>query len=532
MSLNKAEDSLLKGTAVLATAHFISKFLGFIYKAFLSRVIGDVGLGLYDKAYPIYTMILTISITGVPVALSKLVSEKVAEGREDLADYIFKVALGFSMAFGLAATILVIVLAKPIARYLLDDIKVYYSILAIAPAIFIVAIMATYRGYFQGRKKMLPTAISQVTEQLTRMTVMILLAFYLLQYGIEFGAAGASSGAFFGAITGLIVMLVIYYRFQKRRNISASNLENKPPVKEILSRIFSLAVPITLGALILPVMRLIDASMITRRLRVAGYGLKEATGIFGHFGMAMTLTRFPMVVATALAVNLVPAISEAFALGNEKMAKRRIAKAFKVTIYVSLPASVGLFVLAGPLSQMIYAIPEVEIPLRYLALGVIAVSLQQITSSILQGFDKAVVSARNLFIGAFLNIVLNYTLTATELGIRGASIGTAAGFTLAAFLNMIAVFRVAKPDFDVPNLIYKPVFSVILMALGVVGAYKGLSMIIAINAVNTLLAVFVGMAIYGLALLLTGGVRREDLMIIPKIGVKLADLFERIGLIR
>ena len=527
------KDTLLKGTAILAGAAFISKFLGLIYKVVLSRTIGDLGLGLYEKVYPIYTMILTVAIVGIPVAISKLVSEKRAENKAGVGDYIFKTALKINFVFGLAAAVGLILLAKPIARYGLDDIDVYYSIIAIGPAVFIVSIMASYRGYFQGRRNMMPTAISQVVEQLIRMTTMILLAYFLLPYGVEFAAAGAASGALWGAIGGLIIILILYYRHQQNNKKNKVDNSELPRFKKVSKRIFSLAFPVTIGALILPLMRFIDASMITRRLKIAGFNHKIATSLYGQFnGMAMTLVRFPTVIATSLAVNLVPAISEAYTLNRDKLAKKRIYKAFKLALYFSLPAAMGLFILAKPLCIMIFANPKAAIPLRYVSLGVVAVSLQQMTASILQGFDRPKLPARNLFLGALLNAGLNYFLTAMPaLGIRGAALGTLAGFTLAALLNIISVFKITKPEFDYRELLFLPFVSGVLMSGFVLVTYHRLNKLVGL-VVSTLLAVLVGMMSYILLLLITGGLKEEDLRLIPKVGDKLADALAKLGLVR
>ncbi|MGM0368916.1 MAG: putative polysaccharide biosynthesis protein [Bacillota bacterium] len=528
------KDTLLKGTAILAGAALISKVLGLIHKVVLSRTIGDLGLGLYEKVYPIYTMILTVAIVGIPVAISKLVSEKRAEGKNGVADYIFKVALKINFIFGFLATVVLILLAKPIARYVLDDINVYYSIIAIAPAVFIVSIMASYRGYFQGRRNMMPTAISQVVEQLTRMATMIILSYLLLSYGIEYATAGAVSGALWGSIAGLIVIVIIYYRYQQN-NISAAELSaaEKPDFKKIMNRIFSLALPVTIGAIILPLMRSIDASMITRRLKVAGVEHDLATSLYGQFnGMAMTLVRFPTVIAASLAVNLVPAISEAYTLNKDKLAKSRIQKAFKLVIYASVPSSLGLFILAEPLCVMIFDNARAAISLRYVALGVVVVSLQQMTSSILQGFDKPKIPAKNLLWGAGLNVVLNYFLTAIPaLGIRGAAIGTVMGFTLAAVLNIISVFKVTKPQFDYKSLLLIPAVSGIIMTVIVHVVYYRLDKLVGIK-VSTLTAVLAGVISYGLLLLLTGGLKKDDLRLIPKVGEKLVYYLDKLGLVR
>jgi stage V sporulation protein B len=330
-------------------------------------------------------------------------------------------------------------------------------------------------------------------------------------------------------------MLVMYYRFQGRRSSLPSAQDAAlPEAKQVLKRIFNLALPVTIGALILPLMRIIDAAMITRRLEVAGFNLETATGLYGQFnGMAMTLVRFPTIIAASLAVNLVPLISEGHALARDKLLKRRIAQAFKLTLYVSIPAAAGLFVLAEPLCRVIFAEPTAAISLRYVAFGVVAVSLQQITASILQGFDRPKLAARNLFLGACVNALLNYTLTALPaLGIRGAALGTVTGFTLAAALNIINVFQITKPDFDYNSLLVKPLFSCGLMAGLVYFSYEELNRLFAWKVGSTLTAVLVGVISYGLLLLITGGLTSSDIKLIPTIGPRLAAVLKKWGLLR
>ncbi|WP_027339795.1 putative polysaccharide biosynthesis protein [Halonatronum saccharophilum] len=537
--MTKEKNTLLQGTMILTSAALISKFLGFFYKAILARLIGSEGLGIYEQAYPIYTMVLAISIAGIPVAISKLISAKRAEDKPYLADHIFRTTLKLSFSIGLIGSIGVGLLARFLALYIWQDISVYYSILAISPAIFIVSIMAAYRGYFQGCQKMEPTAISQVLEQFIRIVAMLILAYLLIPYGVEFGAAGAAAGAFFGSIGGLIVMLIIYRRFKRRSKALKEGAkrvdeEQLPDIKKVFREVSALAVPVTISAMILPLMRLIDSFMVANRLQVAGFSLGEARALFGQFsGMAMTLVRFPTVLAGSLAVSLVPAISEAASLGEDKLVRARIRKAIKLVLYITIPAFVGLFILAEPLTGVIFDHPEAAIPLRYLAVGVIAVSLQQVTSSILQGFGKAKLPARNLLIGVMVNVVLNYTLTANPiLGIRGAAIGTTTGFSLAAALNIINVFQITKPKFDNYNLLVKPIFSSLVMAFVVCLSYRGVLALLGIRSIATLVAVGIGMLAYGLALLSSGAIVEEDLRIVPKIGEKMANILAKLGFVR
>ncbi len=534
MSRKNKQDSLVRGTVILAAAMFTTKVLGSIYRIVISRTIGDFGFGIFDKVYPIYTMLLIIGITGIPVAISKLVAEKRVENKPQVADYIFKVALKVSFFLGLLGTGLLIVSARLIANYAVDAPETYYSILAVAPAIFVVFVMASYRGYFQGHRRMAPTAISQLVEQTIKVIATVGMIYLLLPYGDQFGAAGAISGTFFGAVGGLIVILVIYYRFQRNKTYDrVSNEVDLPSFRQTVRRIFALALPVTFGSLVLPLMRSVDAGLITRRLEVAGYTYQQATSIFGQFGYALTLFRFPTVVAASLAMNLVPNISEADTLENNQVLKKRIAKAFRLVLYATIPASVGLFILARPLCRLIFTNEQAGVPLRFLALGVIAVGIQQITTSILQGFNRPQLPARNLLIGVLLNAGLNYYLTAIpELGIRGAALGTISGFTLAAGLNLVSLGKIIKPQFDYLSLVGKPLFSGVGMGGLVYFAYHQTQRLFKWNLGSTLGAVLTGIISYTLILLLVGGIKKEDVEPIPKIGNKLAAILDNLGLVR
>lgn len=207
--------NFVRGAAILAAAGFISRFLGLFYRTVLSYSIGEEGLGLYQLAYPMYTFLLVFSLSGIPVALGKLVSEKLALGKGTDAYRIFQVAVRLSIVFGALSSLGLFLLAKPIVRVLHYDERVYYSILAIAPALFIVSVMAAYRGFFQGMQNMKPTAYSQVIEQVVRMATIGALAIILLPYGMEYAAAGATFSAVTGAIAGLVVMFIIYWRKKK-----------------------------------------------------------------------------------------------------------------------------------------------------------------------------------------------------------------------------------------------------------------------------------------------------------------------------
>lgn len=532
--------NFIKGAAILSAAGLIAKIMGFGYRVILSRVIGDTGLGLYQMAYPIYTILLVVSRSGIPVSLAKLISDKIARDQRKSAFKIFTVGRNLSLVVGFVFSLIMALLAGPIVNLLQWDPRAYYAVLALSPAIFFVSIMATFRGFFQGLQDMVPTALSQIIEQLVRMMTMIVLVLLLIPYGLEYAAAGATFGAVTGAIAGLLTLIYIYYRRQKDiwEYIQTGSVEDIDSLK-IIKQISSLAIPITFGALVLPLMNLVDAAIVPQRLQAAGYQIGQATDLFGRLsGMAMVLVNFPTIITISLAASLVPSISEAFALNNDVTIKRRTQSAIRLTLLIGLPSTLGLFVLAEPLTTVIFNNSAAAIPLRVVAWGVLFITLQQSSSAILQGLGKTGIPARNLFIGAVVNGIINFTLTANpEFGIKGAALGTVTGFAIAAILNLISVKIRTHFRIDARALIIKPAIAAGLMAIiaeqGFV-FFRDLMMGINFNyayTAGTFLAVFLAVIVYVFFLLLFRGIRYNELMMIPGIGPELARNLKKLGLV-
>lgn len=535
---DKKGASFLEGALILSTAGILAKVMGFGYRIILPRVLGEYGLGLYQMAYPIYTILLVVSRSGIPVSLAKMISDRIARKEEKSAFQIFKVGRKLSIIVGIFFSVLMAILTPFLIDLFSWDSEVLYAILALAPAIFFVSIMATYRGFFQGLQDMVPTACSQVVEQFVRMVTMISLVYLLIPYGAEIAAAGATFGAVTGSIVGLLLLFFIYYKRRESiwdfsRRGSAANFNFKGILKEMVS----LGLPVTFGALVLPLMNFVDAAIVPARLSLAGF--INPVELFSRLsGMAMVLVNFPAIITISLAASLVPAISEAFAQKNEKLITKRTETALRFTVLIGLPAAVGLFILAEPLTSVIFNSPQAAVPLRIVCWGVIFITLQQTTAAILQGLGETIIPARNLFFGAVINAVINYTLTSMPaFGIQGAALGTVVGFALAAFLNLYYVKKYSNFKINAQLLIFKPVFSVLGMSLVVWGGHKILHNVLSgfmgrlSYGVSTFLIVPVGALIYFVFLLLLKVVGYNDLKIIPKIGPSVAEFLKKMNLV-
>lgn len=527
------EQGFLKGAFILSLAGFVSKIMGALYRIPLARLIGGEGLGLYQMAYPIYTMILAVSTAGIPVAISILVAEKQARGDYRGGMRIFRIAVIMLAIIGALFTLLLYNNSYLLANKILNDKRAFYAIIAISPAIFITAINSAFRGFFQGNQTMVPTAVSQVIEQFARVTTVLIAAYMLLPYGVEFSAAGATFGAVIGSVFALLVLIFFYITFPHKRGINRKSGVSQEGFLKVVGRIAYIALPLSLGGLVMPVMQVIDATIVPLRLQDAGYSMTRATELFGQLsGMANTLINLPTIITVSLAVSLVPAISEAVTKRQWALLQSRLSAAFRITLLLGLPAAAGLWVLATPISVLLYDIAEVGVSLAVLAPAALFLGLYQTSAAVLQGMSKTYLPVKNLLIGAVVKVSLNYWLTAIPaIGIRGAAFATVCGFLIAFILNYIDMKRVSTFRIKWFGVLAGPLASTAAMAFIVDRFYNAVYKTMG-DSIGTVLAVLLGAVVYGCLVLLTGAVRVRDLEMIPVVGETLAKSAVKIGLVR
>lgn len=533
--MTKKNDSFLKGALILTVAGFLVKILGAVYRIPLALMIKDEGMGLYQMAYPIYITLLSISTAGLPTAISKMVAEDMALGRYKNAYKIFVVSAAVLAFVGIFLTMVLISSARMLSVKVLQNPKAYYPIMSIAPAIFFVSLMSSFRGFFQGLQDMIPSAISQVVEQIGRVIAVFVLATLLLPRGVEYAAAGAAFGPVAGAVAGLLVLIIMYVRRRKDLIYQMQGDITLQPesVLHIVYRLFVFAIPITLGGLIAPIMNLADVAIVSRRLQVAGFSVTRAAELYGQLtGMAGPLINLPVVVTTALSASLVPAISEAVAIKNTRLVAKRADTGMRVSMIFSLPAAVGMFILAEPITTLLYKNSEAGVSLEMLSWGVVFLALTQTTTGILQGIGHTMIPVRNIIVGAVAKISLNYFLTSVPyINIKGAALGTVIGYLIPALLNFLAVAHLTGMLVDIKYMIIKPALASALMGLAVRFSFtKLLAMGLGQNKV-TIAAIVLGGIVYPLSLLLIGGLKRDDLEFLPG-GTKLVTLLSKFGVFR
>lgn len=522
MSYRRSGQAILKGTLVLTAAGIIVKIIGSLNWVILSRVLGGEGMGLYQMAYPIYLLALSVSSAGIPVAVSIITAERVADQDYRGARRIFRVAAWLLAATGAIFSLLMYFSAAWLVeeRYI-RDARAYYSLVALSPAIFIVTLLAAFRGYLQGWQVMTPTALSQVSEQLLRVVTMLIFATILASRGLEYAAAGATFGAATGALAGLLVMLYFYWRHRARlsRDAVAPGTEQVVPATGIIRRILVLSLPISASSIMLPVVANLDLLIVPRRLEAAGYSVAAATEQFGYLsGMAVPLAGLATVLTGALATSIVPAISEACTSGDRERLYRRTAAGFRLANLVTLPASAGVYILAAPLTTMLYHAPGAAPAVETLAIGIFFLGIHQVSTAILQGMGRTIVPALNMLLAAAVKVGLNWTLTAVpSLGITGAAWATVADTALAALLNMYFIRRHTGFSIDYRALL-KSASASAVMGGAVFGAHRFIAAAAHSNTLATAVAIVVGIGVYGLVMLSVGGIKARDIKMVPLAG--------------
>ena len=540
-----AKKSLLRGAAVLAAAGIIVKFIGAFFRIPLANFIGDVGMAYYTPAYSIYGFLLVFATTGIPVAISKMVSERYAVGQFSEAERVFKLSRMLMVIIGVIGFFVLFFFGNAIAE-LISIPGSALAMKATAPALLLVPIMSAYRGYFQGMQDMTSTAVSQVVEQIFRVVCGLSLAVILMGGSYAFladseqarGAAGGCFGASAGAVGGLIVMLIFYMvsRKQIKHRIANDNTGSRETSGTILKKIAGIAVPITIGAAIMPIVNLVDSSIVMTRLLEAGFDKTAAESLFGQLtGFASPVVQFPLVLIQAIVVSLVPMVSAANRLGDRTELHNNISLGVRMASIITIPASVGLFVLAEPVLLLLYSTQRASAIsaapcLQILAIGFIFLSALSTFTGALQGIGKQSIPVKNLFIGVIAKLIITWLLTAIPfVNVKGAAIGTVAAYAVAAVLDYMALRKYSGVKLSVKLTLIKPFISSIVMGVVVFAAYKGLFMVLGSNGTATILSVFIGVAVYGLMVLKTKTIEREEMMTIS-IGRKLAVICDKLRL--
>ncbi|USG65913.1 polysaccharide biosynthesis protein [Brevibacillus ruminantium] len=543
MAQEKASVQFVKGAAILGAAGLVSKLLGAVYRIPYQNIAGDIGLYVYMQVYPLYTTLLILATAGFPIAISKIISERIAVGDAAGARKAFRVANMMLVILGLVFFLFLYGGASLIARAMGDE-HLASPLQAVAWSLLLVPMVAILRGYFQGHQNMMPTGVSQVIEQLVRVIFILVAAWWAMSVYQDayLAGTGAVFAAFPGAVAAILVLLW-YWRKSKQSHVLAGSeapaaSQSTWSNRQVLRSLLFYALPICLGALVLPLIPLVDSMTVVNMLQWSGIDEDAAKLVKGAFDRSQPLIQFGTFFATSLSLALVPAISEAAAQRQHRVIAGRSEVAIRLTFLLGLPASVGLALLAEPINVMLYGDDKGTQALAIQAFTILFATLSIASAGILQGLGRVMRPARNLFIGVLFKLILNLVLV-PFWGISGAALATVISYLVAMGLNVLGVQKYTGARIGLKRIAWRPFLSVVAMGIVVLIVEWGMLFLLqgAITS-NRLLYTLVGLVsvgaggvVYLIALLKTGGLTREDIRFLPK-GERIASLLARMKLLR
>lgn len=538
MSNAEKKSTFFGGAAILAASAILVKVIGAIYRIPLGNILSDEVMADYNSAYNIYNFFLTISTAGLPVALSKTISEANALGRHNQVQRTFRVAFLTFLTLGLISFFCMTVLAAPMAQVVISNPKAVYCVMALAPSVLCVCIMSAFRGYFQGHFNMMPTGISQVIEAFFKLVVGLALALFLVNVvqKPELGSVGAIIGVSCGSVVALVYILFLFFRDRRhRQRIRAADRPDGS--MRILSNLLKLAIPITLGSAATSLVTLIDTKLVMSQLQsvyqtVDGLGkeaaLDAARGLYGIYSKTMSIYNLPFSMMVPLTACIIPAVSASLARRDHLGAQKVSESALRIGLLLALPMGMGLFALGGPIMGLLFPSIDVEVAgplLSVLGLASIFVALQLLCNSILQANGMVNLPILAVVIGGVVKVVVNFILVGNpDIRINGAPVGTLCCFIVISALEIFIIRRSIPAPPSFLRAFLKPFVPSAIMAAAAWAAYGLLTNFLHFgNALATIGGIGVGVVVYLVLVLALRVLSREDLELMPK-GDKIAKI--------
>lgn len=585
----RKKQSLLNGALVLSIAIIIVKITGVFFKLYVTQKIGYTARGYFATAYNIYTPIYSIALAGLPTAVSKMVAEKAAEGRYNDIKSLFSVSKWLFTIMGIIGTLVIVLCAYPYSLSV-GSINALPAVLTVAPSLLFCCIMSGYRGYYQGLRNMNPSAISQVIEAAGKLIFGFVLMNVVLGLGVEFAdkipvlntivtdassgyaAAAAISGVTIGSVMALIY-IIAKYRLDK--NTIPKELYEASPESEskkaLRKQLIALALPIALSSLVFNLTTFIDSWTIQNRLQAvlesnfdavaAMYpGIINATGyiasqasefksyLFGAYDTVLEIKNIIPTFTITLGLSAIPVLSEAWIKKNKEAAGNAISSVLRITMLLSLPAGLGLFVLAKEILILIYgrnlntapAIEYIAPILMAYGISVCFLALAQPVTNMLQAVNRTDVPIKSMAIGAIVKIVANFVLVSIpSINIQGAVVGSFLCNVVMVGYGLVVLKKETGMKYDLKTLLIKPLISSVLSASaafavnGILNHFIGdysISSVLTGQNISTIIAVCAAVLVYAVALLLTGSLQKSDITMLPK-GEKIAKVLEKYRLI-
>ncbi len=524
------KQSFLHGAAVLALATAIVKVIGACYKIPMVRIIGNQGYTYFLAAYDIYSVLLTISTAGLPVAMSRMISQAQTLGNHQQIKRIYKASLYVFLAIGIVGSAGMLLFCRQLANFM-ETPNAWVAIGALGPAVLFVCVISSYRGFFQGQSMMTPTAVSQVIEALCKLFIGLALAWLITRagYGSEYAAGGAIAGVTIGIVLSFLYLSVAHRRASNQLTGQGDG-SGALPLRQTMRTLLTIAIPITIGAAGLQIINLIDSKLVVGRLvSSAGFTQDAAEDLRGIYGACQTLFNMPSAFITPITISVIPAITSHLTLKNRTGAFKVEESAIRIMFLLSLPCGVGLAVLAAPILSMLYGYTGSTLttgtPLMViLGICVIFNCLVLLTNAIMQAHGDVLTPVINMLVGGIVKIIVNYILVGqAAINITGAPIGTLSCYLVITALNLIAMRRKMKRMPRVFSTSFKPLLATAAMALAAYMSYDVLQTILSSQTIACLGAIVCAVAVYGIFVIVLRIITIDDCMLLPK-GEKIAKI--------
>lgn len=545
----KRNSFLVQGT-ILAVAGVITKIIGIVYRVPLINILGDKGMAYYGVAFQVYTVALMLTSYSLPMAVSKLVSARVSVGQYKNAFRVFKGAMTFAVVSGGLIGLGIFVGADFIAGGMMQMPMSAYALRVLAPCLLIVAILGVLRGFFQGYSTMMPTAVSQILEQIINAIVSIGAAYMLLKfgqtvaestgkedYGIAYAAAGGTLGTIAGAFIGVVFVMFVYvlYKDTMKRQMKRDQTKRLESRQYVYRVLFATIGPVVLSATVYNISNVIDCAVFNTIMSVQGFVEDEYAPLLGMFtGKYEMMINVPLSVASALAASFIPSLMATIQTGDRRQIHHKISTASRFNMLLAIPCAVGFIVLARPLLDLLFRGENNAIAATMLRLGSIAIisaCLSTVTNAALQGLDKMMLPIKNAVISLVIHLVaLLIMMVVFKWGIYSVVISKIVFSGAICILNAhdlresVGYVQERKRAFIIPTIASVIMGVIALLVHLIFTLFLG-------STAATLFAIFAAMISYGVSLLLLGGLSEEELLAVPK-GATIVSLLRKIHLIK
>ena len=526
MSESQKKQNFLQGTALLAMATAIVKVIGALYKIPLNAIIGEQGFGYFNTAYEIYNVLLMISTAGLPVAMSRMISQASSLSHYNQVRRIYNTARGIFLGLGVAGTLLMTVFCRELAEFQ-NQPDAWAAIGCLGPCVLLICIMSTFRGFFQGQSNMLPTSISQVLEAVTKLIVGIVAAVILLKTtgSIPLAAGGAILGV---TASCLLSSVYLFSCFRKSYTQLPQTAEEPRSFSDTAKGLLIIAIPITLGSAGLQLLTMLETKIYMGRLLGLGYSQAAADTMRGIYGMTQTIFNMPCAFITPITISIIPAITAQLTLCNDKEARETEESAIRITGLISMPCAFGLGLLAEPVTALLggYTGDNLVLATRLMTIlgfSIMFNALVLVTTAIMQAHGHAGRPVINMLIGGVLKLAAVFLLTGNpNIGIVGTPVGTILCYLAITVLNVYSIRTMLSHPPAIFKNILRPFLSAFIMGIFVFAAFMGLKAIgITSRLILCALPIAVGVVAYVLAAVKLKVVTREDCLLLPK-GAKIA----------